>query len=202
LVVQDPEPPEKALFTPSVGPPQTTTADDALALGRPGRDPRAMVGEHPRPPFRKWPVQIRENEFGFAWYVEPAAFVLQSSAEHGTVAFAERFSDLIDHLLDVRREPIREAGGLLIFHDWRSLGGYDKEARTVAVRRMKAREPGYARRTIVAVSPQSRLLRMAVEAVNLFAALTLKSKIELVTDPSRALAEAGLAQPAQGIAFP
>lgn len=161
-----------------------------------------MPGRHPLPPFSDWPVQIFEEQLGFVWYAEPAAFVLQTVAEHGNVHLVERFNDLIDRVLDQKRDEVRDAGGLFIFHDWRVMVGYDKEARVRQLERMRAREPGYARRTVVAVLPKNRLLRMAVEAVNLFAAVTLRSKVELVTDPDDALGRSGIVVPARGSTFP
>lgn len=161
-----------------------------------------MLDQRPAPPFEAWPVQIHEEGLGFAWYAEPAAFVLQAGVEHGTVAFVDRFNDLIDHILLVRRDAVRAAGGVFILHDWRRMSGYDKEARTRAFERMRARERGYSRRTIVAVSPKSRLLRMAVEAGNLFATVTLRSTVELVTEPAQVLRRSGIQAPSPGSTFP
>lgn len=161
-----------------------------------------MLDERPRAPFDRWPVQLHEEDLGFAWYAEPAVFVLQSTVEHGSLAFAERFNDLIDRVLAERQEAVEAEGGLFIFHDWRVMTGYEREARSRVVERMRARKSGYARRTVVAVSPKSRLLRMAVEAVNLFATVTLRSKIELVTNPSAVLDRAGILPPQRGMRFP
>jgi hypothetical protein len=159
-------------------------------------------GARPGPPFQYWPVQLHEEGFGFVWYAEPAAFVFQATAGHGDVAFAEHFNDLIDRVLAERQAAVREAGGLFILHDWRAVTGYDKDARSLAVARMKRRPRGYARRTIVAVNPQSRLLRMAVEAVNLFATVTLASKIELVTNLDGVVERSGILRPERGSHFP
>ncbi len=156
----------------------------------------------PLPPFSAWPVQIYDEGLGFVWYAEPAAFVLQACVDHGTVELIEKFNDLIDRVLDVKREAVRDAGGLFIFHDWRSISAYDREARVRQLERMRAREPGYARRTVVAVLPKNRLLRMGVEAVNLFATVTLRSKIELVTEPTDALRRSAIQIPAANARFP
>lgn len=161
-----------------------------------------MLGKRPEPPFSNWPVQIYEEGLGFAWYAEPAVFVLQTEADYGTVPYVERFNDLIDRVLAVRAESVERASGLFILHDWRKMTGYDKAARSRAIERMRARESGYSRRTVVAVNPQSRLLRMAVEAVNLFAVVTLRSKVELVTDPGPVIARAGIIPPEPGSRFP
>lgn len=147
-------------------------------------------------------MQIFDERLGFVWYAEPAAFVLQTVAEHGDVQLVETFNDLIDRVLDVKREEVQRAGGLFIFHDWRVMTGYDREARARQLERMRARSQGYARRTIVAVLPKNRLLRMAVEAVNLFATVTLRSKVELVTDAEEALRRSGIVTPPRGSSFP
>jgi hypothetical protein len=156
----------------------------------------------PLPPFADWPVQHFDERLGFVWYAEPAAFVLQAVVDHGSVELVERYNDLIDRMLDVHADAVHAASGLFIFHDWRTLSGYDKAARTRQIERMRARKPGYARRTVVVVSPKSRLLRMAVEAVNLVAALTSNSKIELVTDAPGALSRSGIEKPGRVSMFP
>lgn len=161
-----------------------------------------MVGNRPDPPFSTWPIQLHEEGFAYAWYLEPAIFVLQARLSFGTMEFVERYNDLIDHVLSVKADSVAKAGGLFILHDWRQLTGYDKEARARASERMKARKAGYSRRSVVAVSPKSRLLRMAVEAVNLFAVVTLRSKVELVTDPAPILTKMRIDPPAPGSQFP
>jgi hypothetical protein len=67
---------------------------------------------------------------------------------------------------------------------------------------MRARPAGYARRTVIVVDPASRLLRMAIEAANLFATLTMGSRIELLTDVAAAVTRAELRAPPPGDAFP
>jgi hypothetical protein len=63
---------------------------------------------------------------------------------------------------------------------------------------MKARPRGYARRTVIIVSPANRLLRMAVETAGLFATLTLSQRVELATTPVAALGRSPIQRPREG----
>jgi hypothetical protein len=108
----------------------------------------------------------------------------------------------MDRVLQARGDEVRAAGGLFVFNDWRSVKGYDQNARARQRVRMKARNPGYARRTMIVVDPASRLLRMAIEAANLFATLTIRTHIELSTDIANAVSSARLQPPNRGVPFP
>lgn len=156
----------------------------------------------PRPPFRDWPVQLFLQDHGYYWYAHPAAVVCQSTAAYASVDIVDAHNDVLDGVLESRRDEVRAAGGLLIFNDWRSIHGFAPGARSRMQARMNARIRGYARKTVVAVSPSNRLLRMALEAASLFKTMTLASKIEVVTIPDVALAESGLSRPATGERFP
>ena len=162
----------------------------------------AVLSKRPLPPFDDWPAQYEDERIGYVWYAEPAAFVLQATVEHGTSGMIEQMNDLIDGVLETRADAVRAASGLFIFHDWRSISGYDAAARARQIERMRARARGYARRTVVAIAPKSRLLRMGIEAVNLFSVLTFKASIEVVTDPVGALERAGIRKPEPGATFP
>jgi hypothetical protein len=150
----------------------------------------------PNPPFADWPVQHFDPLVGFYWYVRPAVLVSQSRVSHGSTEVIDRRNDIVDYVLDRRAPEITEAGGLFFFGDWRSVKTYDKAARAHQRERMQARATGYARRTIIVIEPESRLLRMAIEAANLF------SRIEVTTDIALALSRARLATPGLEETFP
>jgi hypothetical protein len=139
-------------------------------------------------------VHRYEGEIGYVWYTQPCAFVSQLVASHATAAMAAWMQDQIDHVLGADAERIGARGGLLVIHDWRSLQGYDTEARRVFFERMRRRPKRYLRAAIVCVPP-TPLLRMAVEAANLLAALHLNPPVELALDPAPALVEHGVEAP-------
>jgi hypothetical protein len=147
-------------------------------------------------------VQFYDPLVGFYWYLQPAVFVSQSVALHGSVEVIDRQNDIMDRVLQTRDDEVRAAGGLFVFNDWRSVKSYDQNARARQRERMKARNPGYARRTMIVVDPASRLLRMAIEAANLFATLTIRTQIELSTDIANAISSAKLRPPSRGASFP
>jgi hypothetical protein len=156
----------------------------------------------PRPPFAEWPVQHFDPLIGFFWYAHPAAFVSQTVVAHGSRAVVERQNDLLDRVLALRADEIRAHGGILIFNDWRSVTGYDQDARARQRARMEARPAGYARRTIIIVKTESRLLRMAIEATNLLGTLKRSAQIEVDFDPAHAFSQVRLGPPLPGIPFP
>lgn len=156
----------------------------------------------PEPPFDAWPLQYFDPLVGFFWYAHPAAFVSQTVAAHGSFEVIERNADIMDRLLAAKADEIRAEGGLLVFNDWRSVKTYDQDARARQRERMRARPTGYARRTVIVANPTSRLLRMALEAANLFVTLTLRSSIEVDLDVDHALSRAGLKPPRRGAPFP
>jgi hypothetical protein len=147
-------------------------------------------------------VQQFDPLVGFYWYLRPAVFVSQSVATHGSVEVIDRQNDILDRLLAAKAAEIQEAGGVFVFNDWRSVKGYDQAARARQRERMRARPSGYSRRTVIVVDPASRLLRMAIEAANLFATLALRSRIELLTNIDQAVAHAELSAPRPGAEFP
>jgi hypothetical protein len=163
---------------------------------------QAAAPTAPGPPFAGWPVQHFDPLIGFFWYAHPAAFVSQSVVAHGSREVVERQNDLLDHVLAVRADEIHAHGGLLIFNDWRSVTGYDQDARARQPARMEARAAGYARRTIIIVKTESRLLRMAIEATNLLGTLKRNAQIEVDFDPARAFSQVRLAPPLPAISFP
>jgi hypothetical protein len=118
----------------------------------------------PAEPFATWPVQYVEPSVGYYWYFEPATLICQSYVPHGTFEIIERHNDVVDRVLARHRKSIEAAGGLFMLFDWRSVRGYDQDARARQRERMQARGKTYARRTVVVIHPANRLLSMAVSA--------------------------------------
>lgn len=160
------------------------------------------VSATPHPPFDAWPIQVEDPRFGFAWYARPATFVSQVTVAHGTAEVARAILELIDLVTTHRAAEVRAASGLLLVHDWRAAKSYDKDARTVFTQRVRARRPGEIRGTIVAISRPHAVLRMAVQAVNLIAAVTSKSPIEIVESLDGVLQAREISPPVAGEAFP
>ncbi len=178
----------------------------------PGNDERAAAvrtargsgapGAAPAGPFSAWPVQHEVPGLGFYWYVHPATLICQTVAPHGTIDVIDRHNDVVDAVLAARRDEIASAGGLFMLFDWRSVKSYDQDARARQRERMKARKGAYARRTVIALQPANKLLRMAVEAANLFTTLLSRSSIEITSNPSSVVEDAALHPPRPGEPFP
>lgn len=141
----------------------------------------------PRAPFLTWPHHLYDERFGFAWYTAPATFVNQVERTHGTIEVANGIHDAIDHVLEQHAEDIERHGGLLMIHDWRTLTGYDSQARQLYLERMKGRDRRYLRH-VVAVLPDRPLIKMAVETANIVMALSSGGRLRMESDPSAALA--------------
>lgn len=154
----------------------------------------------PLPPFADWPIQAHDPAFGFAWYAQPAAFVSQAHVRVGDETAVRVVQGWIDVVLAEREADIRAAGGLLVFHDWRLVERYTTEARVLYLQRMRARPKNYLRHSVTCVKGHP-LLRMAVEAGNLVAAMTARAKVELAADPGLALARQGVQRPPPGSRF-
>ena len=73
-------------------------------------------------------MQYYDPWVGFYWYLEPAVFVSQSVALHGSVEVIDRQNDITDRVLHTRGDEVRTAGGLFVFNDWRSVKSYDQNA--------------------------------------------------------------------------
>jgi hypothetical protein len=84
----------------------------------------------------------------------------------------------------------------------RSIRGFEPGTRSRMQERMNARRRGYARKTVVAVNPSNRLLRMALEAASLFKTMILGSRIDVIMSPDIALAQSGLSRPGPTDEFP
>ena len=119
----------------------------------------------------------------------------QVVASHGSAAAAHNYHDFEERILRERAPELARSGGLFVIHDWRLMTTYDAEARRVWQERMKQRERGYLRGSVVCVARASALLRMAVQAVNVVASVVHGSKVELADDLEAALREAGVDGP-------
>ncbi|MCB9599518.1 MAG: hypothetical protein H6722_23055 [Sandaracinus sp.] len=151
----------------------------------------------PRPgaPFEAWPDQWVDPRFGRVW-VRPAdderrlLLVNQTTVRHATLEGVHLLHDVIDRVLARDGAAIRARGGMDFLHDWRSIAGYDSEARKGYLARMSRREPGYIAHAI-AVVPNTPLVRMAVQTANVIMALGVGGNFELATDTRAAMRRFG-----------
>lgn len=143
----------------------------------------------PRPPLDRWPIQHRDANYGFAWYCGRGVIVSQVVSSHGSAAAAHSYHDFEERILRERAPELARSGGLFVIHDWRAMQTYDAEARRVWQERMRQRERGYLRGSVVCVAQAGALLRMAVQAANVVASVSHGSKVELSEDLEAALRE-------------
>jgi hypothetical protein len=145
--------------------------------------------ESPRAPFERWPVPAFHADYGFAWYSRAErALVTQTVVSHGRAAGARVLCDWIDVTLKEDAAGIEASGGLYLFHDFRSLTGYDTDTRTIINDRIKLRRAGYARRTIMVVRP-TPIWRMAMQVTDLTLALLRVPPTTVTGDMKRAKTE-------------
>jgi hypothetical protein len=144
-------------------------------------------------PFDRWPVQHRDDQYGFAWYCGRGLIVSHITTPHGSAAAAQSYHDFEDRVLRDHEVECSSAGGLFVIHDWRIMETYDSEARRVWQHRMKIKRKGYLRGSIVCVANAGALLRMAVQAANLVATMVHGAKVELSDDLEATLLAHGLA---------
>jgi hypothetical protein len=142
-----------------------------------------------QPPFDRWPVQHFDPRYGFCWYCGDGLIVSHLNVHCGTQAAAEAYHDFEEAILESEAREIVASGGLFVIHDWRSMQTYEPGARHHWQQRMQARRKGYLRGSVVCVARAGPLLRMAVQAVNLFASVTQNGKVELARDVDRVLQE-------------
>lgn len=126
--------------------------------------------------------------FGYVWYAQPAIIATQTCIAHASVAMATFVHDVIDRVIEQARRDIAEHRGLLFIHDFRSLLGYDTEARLEFLARVRRRTPGYTRGTVVAIRMDQPLLRLGVQGANLLLSVAMKAPVSMVSDPTDALA--------------
>ena len=147
-----------------------------------------MTSSAPRQsPFDRWPVQHDDPRYGYAWYCGRGLIVSQTTVSHGSKEAAYAYHDYEGTILRLHAEEIAAAGGLFVIHDWRTLATYDTEARRVWQERMKSRKKGYLRGSVVCLTQAAPLLKMAVQAANLWASVLHGAKVELTSDIRAAL---------------
>lgn len=150
-----------------------------------------------RTPFDRWPEQLVDARFGYAWFTAPSVFLNQLTDRHATITTVHALHDAIDHVLERRREEIDAHGGLTIIHDWRELRSYDSDARKAYLERMKRREPGYLKQAIAIVG-NTPLLRMAVQTANILMAMRIGGSLDLSNDADAVLRRCRVASPLPG----
>jgi hypothetical protein len=136
----------------------------------------------PRAPFERWPVQHRDPHYGYAWYCGNGIVVSHITATHGTVEAAHHYHDYEESVLRDHAADLKRVGGLFVIHDWRAMQTYDGEARRVWQERMRGREKGYLRGSVVCVARAGPLLRMAVQAANVVASVVHGAEVKLSDD--------------------
>jgi hypothetical protein len=114
--------------------------------------------------------------------------ITQTTVSHGRAAGGRVLCDWIDATLREDSEGIDASGGIFLFHDFRSLGGYDPETRAVINERIKHRKPAYSRRTIMVVRP-TPIWRMAMHVTDLTLAMLRIPPTNVTGDIVRASAE-------------
>jgi hypothetical protein len=144
-----------------------------------------------QPPFDRWPLQHEDVRYGYAWYLGRGLIVSHITVSHGSKDAAYAYHDYEGSILRFHADEVAAAGGLFVVHDWRALATYDAEARRVWQERMKTRKKGYLRGSVVCVGRAAPLLKMAVQAANLWASVLHGAKVELTTDIRAALLEHG-----------
>lgn len=129
------------------------------------------------------------REYGFAWYSSQSkALITQTTVDHGRCEGGRALCDWIDLALREDAVGIAAAGGLFLFHDFRSLAGYDTQTRVLINERIRQRRPGYARRTIMVVRP-TPLWGMAMRVTDLTLAMLGIPPVSITGDMNRAAAE-------------
>lgn len=155
-------------------------------------------------PFEHWRVQEHDPHYGYAWWLEgPRCLVTQTTFSRLDLSGVRVLHDWVDSIIEAEGIPGSPPRGMLVVHDWRSLAGYDHRSRSYFMLRMRKRKSNYLRRTYVGVSPNSRLLKMAIETANVFGAMVLKARIQVETgDLSKVLEAEGIQTPSVLARFP
>jgi hypothetical protein len=151
--------------------------------------PAATTAAIPGAPFAHWPVHAFNPSYGFAWYcTAQRALITQTTVTHGRVGGGRVLCDWIDSALREDAAGIDTTGGIFLFHDFRSLAGYDPDTRTIVNERIKLRKPGYARRTIIVVRP-TPIWRMAMHVTDVTFALLRLPPMNVKSDMAQAAEE-------------
>lgn len=150
----------------------------------------------PRPPFDNWLVHHRDESYGFAWYCGRGYIVSQVISAHGTAAAARNYHRFEEQVLRDRAAELTRYGGLFVIHDWRAMQTYDAEARRIWQERMREREKGYLRGSVVCVAKAGALLKMAVQAANVVTSTVHSVRVELSDDLTAVLRQNKIEGPA------
>jgi hypothetical protein len=143
----------------------------------------------PSRPFERWHVHAFHPDYGFAWYSSAQkALITQTTVSYARPVGGLVLCDWIDDALREDAVEIETAGGLLLFHDFRSLTGYETETRSLINARIKQRKPGYARRTIMVVRP-TPMWRMAMHVTDVTLAMLGIPPARVTADMTRAARE-------------
>jgi hypothetical protein len=146
-------------------------------------------------PFGRWPIHAYDAAYGYCWFSrEGAALITQTHVSRADLAAARILTDWIDAAVWHEREVWATNKGLLLLHDWRSLGGYDSDARKLVIERQRKRSSGYARHVYCVVDP-TPLWRMALTISDLTLALLGCPPAALARDMERAFGELRGAEP-------
>jgi hypothetical protein len=143
--------------------------------------------DQPRRPLERWPVQHRDDSYGFAWYCGRGIIVSQVIYPHGSAAAARNYHSFEEKVLRERSSELARHGGLFVVHDWRAMQTYDSEARRIWQERMREREKGYLRGSVVCVAKAGALLKMAVQAANVITSVVHGVRVELTEDLEQVL---------------
>lgn len=143
----------------------------------------------PSAPFERWPIHGYHASYGYCWFSrEGAALITQTHVPRANLAAAKILTDWIDQAVRHERDVWTTSQGLLVLHDWRSLSGYDSDARSLVIERQRKRPNGYARRLYCVVEP-TPLWRMALTVADLTLALLGCPPAALLRDMQRAYGE-------------
>ncbi len=154
----------------------------------------------PKHPLHDWPIQVATPGF-HAWYTEPTTFISQTLGDRGTRRDAEEITRLVDQVIDERREDVKRMGGLLILHDWRSLKGYDADARAFMMDRVRSHTRGRIREMVIVIE-MTPLFHLALSAANAFLVLATGKNLRTVSACAPELIRYGIKKPPEGSRFP
>ncbi|HEY6555884.1 MAG TPA: hypothetical protein VI072_01370 [Polyangiaceae bacterium] len=135
--------------------------------------------------------------FGFSWYTRPAAFVSQTITSRVSLASSMLLDNRLDRVADRYRAEIVAAGGLFLFHDWRTIRSFDSEIIRYYIDRVAARR--IPLRGVVMASTLDGLLRVATNVIGAAVSKVYGFELELTGDPDAALRRYRLQLPDQHI---
>lgn len=146
-----------------------------------------------RPPFDTWPAEHFDPHFGYAWYCGRGIVVAHMTITHGTEEGSNAYHDFESSVVDGHAEDVRRYGGLFVIHDWRTMASHEAAARRAWQDRMRDKPKGYLRGSIVCLAKANPVLKMAVQAVNLFSTVAYGAEVKIGTDIDAILREHSLA---------